>query len=283
MSAWPKAITLRAFPAGMPVAERLALARACGYDGVEVNLERTEELTSEASEHELRALRTLVESHGLVVSSVYSREQWLSPITSRDPDVRDRGVALLLRLIRAAEILETDAVLVVPGAVDNGLFAAEPEIVRYDVAYESAQAALGRVEGAARDAGVSLAVENVWNKFLLSPLELRRFIDEIGSPAVRVYFDVGNVFPSGFPEQWIEILGSRICRVHFKDFRIRRPGEGDFVGLLEGDVDWPAVRAALCAVSYRSWITAEVLPAYKHHPERLVHEAAASMDAILRA
>jgi L-ribulose-5-phosphate 3-epimerase len=135
MSAWPKAITLRAFPAGMPVAERLALARACGYDGVEVNLERTEELTSEASEHELRALRTLVESHGLVVSSVYSREQWLSPITSRDPDVRDRGVALLMRLIRAAEILETDAVLVVPGAVDNGLFAAEPEIVRYDVAY----------------------------------------------------------------------------------------------------------------------------------------------------
>src|SRR5690606_34875711 len=127
-----------------------------------------------------------------------------------------------------------------------------------------------------------LLVENVWNKFLLSPLEMARFVDDLDSPLAGVYFDVGNILRTGFPEHWIEILGARIKRVHFKDFRLAVDTLGGFVGLLEGDVNWPAVVQALRRIGYDSWVTAEVLPAYHYHGEQLVHETSMKMDAILR-
>jgi hexulose-6-phosphate isomerase len=173
-------------------------------------------------------------------------------------------------------------VLVVPGAVDNSLFAAQPEIVSYDVAYARAQESLQRI---AREflerSRVSLALENTWNKFLLSPLEFRRFVDEIGSGHVGACMDVGNVLLTGFPEQWIRLLGPRIRHVHFKDFRMAVGNASGFVALLEGDVNWPAVREALRDIDYGAWVTAEVLPHYEYHGERLVYETSVSLDAIL--
>jgi L-ribulose-5-phosphate 3-epimerase len=124
-------------------------------------------------------------------------------------------------------------------------------------------------------------VENVWNKFLLSPLEMRRFIDEIDLPSVGVFFDVGNILLYGFPDQWIRILGKRIKRVHVKDFRTQVGTLHGFTGLLQGDVDWPAVIAALTDIGYDSYLTAEVLPAYRYHSDRLIHECGAAMDAIM--
>lgn len=277
-----KSITLRAFPPGMSTLERVELARRAGYAGVEVNLEPAEEYTLESDEGELASLRREIETRGLCVSAVYSREQWKYPITSQNPESRQRGRAIIEHLAWAATVLGTDAVLVVPGAVDNGLFVDPPDIVPYDVAYRNAQETLREIaKGLEGKYQVYLAIENVWGKFLLSPLELARFVDEVESPVAGVYFDVGNVLRTGFPEHWIPILGQRIKRVHFKDFRLSVGNLGGFVNLLEGDVNWPAVRDALRSIGYSSWITAEVLPAYRYHSERLVYETSESIEAIV--
>jgi hexulose-6-phosphate isomerase len=110
---------------------------------------------------------------------------------------------------------------------------------------------------------------------------MRRFIDEIDHPGVGVFFDVGNILLYGFPDQWIRILGARIKRVHVKDFRTEVGTLHGFTGLLQGDVDWPAVVAALKDIGYTSYLTAEVLPAYRYHSDRLIFECAAAMDALM--
>jgi hexulose-6-phosphate isomerase len=277
-----KSITLRAFPANVPLEECLILARAAGFEGVEANLEPSNAVTLDSTCEELRAFRARVESAGLIVSAVYSRQQWSFPITSQVTERRHRGQAIIESLARAAPALGTDVVLTLPGAVDNSLFAAEPEIVGYDIAYATAQEVIGDVaHRVASDVGVTLAVENTWNKFLLSPLEFARFIDEIGSPSVGAYFDVGNALRTGVPEDWIRILGHRIKRVHVKDFRNSVGNINGFVNLLEGDVDWPAVTRSLRKVGYDSWLTAEVLPSYRHHWNRLIEGTAAAMDSII--
>ncbi len=275
-----KSITLRAFSPGLTTLERVRLAKAAGYQGVEINLEPGCDYTLASSEAELAELAREVSALGMQISSAYSREQWRFPITSENPATRQQGQAVVEALVRAAAALRTDTVLIVPGAVDNGVFCNPPEIIPYDVAYRNAQQVLRSVAASvAERLGVCLAIENVWNKFLLSPLELARFVDEIGS-AAGVYFDVGNVLRIGYPEHWIRILGPRIRRVHLKDFRLGVDTLGGFVGLLEGDVNWPAVREALQAIGYDSWLTAEVLPAYRYHGERLIYETSASIDAI---
>jgi L-ribulose-5-phosphate 3-epimerase len=277
-----KSITLRAFPPQMAIEARLKLASEAGYQGVEVNLEPGEAVTLESDRDQLTAFREQIESAGLCVSAVYSRQQWLHPITSQVATTRDRGRAIVERLVWAAPLLGTDTVLTLPGTVDNSLFSAEPETVPYDWAYRSALEVLREVEcKLAGRLGVNLALENVWNKFLLSPLELARFVDELASPWVGVYFDVGNAMRTGIPEDWIRILGGRIMRVHFKDFRTAIDNADGFVNLLQGDVNWPAVMSALRSVGYQSWLTAEVLPPLHHHGERLIWETSASMDAIM--
>jgi hexulose-6-phosphate isomerase len=277
-----KSITLRAFPGQMPVPECLDLARAAGFDGVEVNLEPGAAVNLDSSPKELRRFRAEVDGRGLAISGVYSRQQWSSPITSVQKAVRDEGYRIIEQLAQAASILGTEFVLVVPGAVDNSLFAAAPEIVPYDVAYDNARQGLQHLlSSAAERFGIRLAIETVWNKFLLSPLEMASFVDELGHKRLGVYLDVGNVLRTGVPEDWIRILAQRIVCVHFKDFRLAVDNASGFVNLLEGDVNWPAVVGALRSINYDSWITAEVLPAYKYHPERLIYDTAASMDAIL--
>jgi hexulose-6-phosphate isomerase len=266
----------------MPIEQRLEVARAAGFEGVEVNLEPGEAVTLDSTVDDLASIRAKVESNGLVISAVYSRLQWSFPITSQVKDKRARGQAIIEQLVKAAPTLGTDVVLTLPGAVDNSLFAADPEIVAYDSAYSTAQEVLRAIaRGAAANAGVILAVENTWNKFLLSPLEFRRFIDEIDSPLVGVYFDVGNALRTGVPQDWIRILGNSIKRVHLKDFRTSVGNINGFVNLLEGDVEWPAVIDSLQGIGYDSWLTAEVLPSYRHHSHRLVEATSAAMDSII--
>ena len=283
MTTWQKSITMRAFPAGEPLNRSLATARKAGFDAVEVNLEPNQPCSLQSSDSEIIAFGAAIAAHGLKVSAVYSREQWQYPLTSADLSVSARGRSLIQRLASCADLFDAGAVLVVPGAVDNGLFAAKPEIIAYDVAYERARDAIAGLAAGLAEGGCRaiLCVENVWNKFLLSPLEMRRFIDEIGTPSVGVYFDVGNVLIHGFPDQWIRILGPRIKRVHFKDFRTAVGTVHGFTGLLQGDVDWPAVISALTEIGYASYLTAEVLPAYRHNGDRLIFECAAAMDAII--
>ncbi len=217
----------------------------------------------------------------MTVSTVYDREQWHYPMTSRDPLVRARCAGIITALAHAATVLGADGVLVMPGSVDNRALAPQPEIVPYDVAYSNALAVLREVASAAGERyGVALAAENCPSKFLVSPLEFARFLDEVGSPWVRACFDTGNALAYGFPEHWIPILGPRIDRVHLKDNRVTADGAVLPTPLLAGSVDWPQVRAALAGIEYDGWLTAEVFPHYGFHPERLIFDTSAAMDAI---
>ncbi len=235
------------------VAQRLAATRAAGFDAVELSFAAGAEdpLTMDLNEAEIDALRDLVASCGLEATSLMGgallRE---APLVSADPGLRAQGVANLRRGLRVAARLGADTILVHPGQL-------RPQ-ARYDAAFEWLVTALRELRPDLEAAGVGLAVENVWNKFLLSPLEMRDLIDAVGHPLVGAYFDVGNVVAFGYPEQWLRILGPRVRRVHVKDFR-GRPGQlGGFCQLMDGDVDWPAVVAALGAIGYDGHLTSEV-------------------------
>jgi L-ribulose-5-phosphate 3-epimerase len=261
-----KGIYVGCFPDDMSLDDRFALAAEAGFDGIELRAD--EELIG--SNEKQRALAELAQ-RTLPVCSLMAAGGRRPAVTAADPEERTRAIELLRQTIRAARALGADAVLVVPGAVT--------EAVTYAAAWERSQAAVRELAPTAEELGVSLCVENVWNKFLLSPLEMRRFLDEIGHPRVRAYFDVGNVLAWGYPEQWIDILGERIARVHVKDFKTQVGNITGFVQLLEGDVNWPAVMAALRRIGYDGYLTAEV-PPYRHLARKGILDLASSIDAI---
>ena len=254
-----------------------ALAKACGYDGVEVGLGEAGPVTYNATKAEIDALRRLGESYGLSFYSLVCDDCWAYSLTSNDPDKRRRGEEMILRQLELASWLGCDTILVLPGMLE-----CDDEVVPYDVAYDRALEALKRLAPYAEKYGVCIGVENVWNKMLLSPLEMRDFIDKIGSPWVGAYFDVGNVVVNGYPEHWIRILGSRIKKVHFKDY-VRSDGTlQGFVDIGEGDVDYPAVMAALAEAGYDDWVTAEV-SAPDGDVEALLKRNLTAMDNIFNA
>lgn len=135
--------------------------------------------------------------------------------------------------------------------------------------------------GKAKAADVTIGIENVWNRFLLSPLETRRFLDEIGSDYVGMYLDVGNAVYIGYPEQWIEILGHRIKKLHMSDYRFDQAGIGAFVDLFAGDVDFPTVAKAIAGIGYDDYITLEMLPNYKQFPEVSLYADKYAMNKII--
>jgi hexulose-6-phosphate isomerase len=199
--------------------------------------------------------------------------------TDDDPAVRAAGIKTVCRALDVAATLEVPGVLIIPGYV--GLpWDPKAKPVRYDLAYERTRQALCELSPAAESLGVSLLVENIWNKFLLSPLEMRTLIDTVGSGRVGALLDTGNLIAFGYPDQWIRILGPRIKEIHLKDYRESAGGIGGFVGLLEGDVNWPEVIAALNEIGYDGFLTAEVFP-YAHHGDAVLRHTSESMDRIL--
>jgi hexulose-6-phosphate isomerase len=278
-----KSIGICCFYGNWSIEEKFALAKEAGFKGFEIDLSEDGPVNLKSTPEELKSFRALAEKHGLELSGLMSFLYWGANAASADPAVRAKASALLERQIECAQQLGIDTILAVPGAVGVD-FIPGAETVRYDLAYERATEFIKAALPTAEKVGVTIAVENVWNKFLLSPLEMRAFVDQFGSKNVGVYFDVANTLAFGYPEHWIEILGSRIKRVHFKDYR-RNVGTVDgFCDLLSGDVDWPAVMAALRKTGYDGWIAAEMIPPvpfYKHCPEVLIHTTSRAMDAIL--
>ena len=157
----------------------------------------------------------------------------------------------------------------VPGAVKVA-FDPDSELVEYDVAYERALEALTELAPYAEQLKVAIGVENVWNKFLLSPMEMAEFIDKVGSDYVGSYFDVGNVLYIGYPEHWIKVLAGRIKKVHLKDYRVEAGGLHGFVDLLAGEVNWPAVMQQFEKIGYDGWVSAEMIPPYTYYPEAII-------------
>jgi hexulose-6-phosphate isomerase len=280
-----KGISYWSFPGGLdgskPVAEAFAEAKRAGFESVEVCLSAVGDVSMATTEQSARSVLRMAADEGIRISSVACGLFWGKSLTACDAASRAEALAIGRHLIRVASWLDAGAVLVIPGAVDVFFDPAAP-VVDVSVVWSRAVEAIGTLLPNAESNRVVLAVENVWNKFLTGPVELRTFIDEFSSPWVGSYLDIGNAMVNGYPEQWIRLLGKRIARVHFKDFR-RSVGTADgFVDLLSGDVDWPAVVAALGEVGYSGFVTAEMIPLYKHYPEVLIENTSRAMDAILR-
>ncbi|MBP8131649.1 MAG: TIM barrel protein [Candidatus Hydrogenedentes bacterium] len=261
-----------AFPAGMPPEKAMSLAAEAGLEAFEICLGEDGPTPIAIAEDELVALRRHADKLNLRLGSIATGLGWTYPLTSPDPAIRERGKATVERMLRAAYAVGADAVLVVPGVVDGQ--------TAYDEALERALDAIQDLAPLAEQLQVCIAVENVWNKFLLSPVEMRDFIDQFESPCVGAYVDVGNMLVYGYPEQWLRILGRRVCKVHMKDFRLPVADINGFVMLLEGDVNWPAVMAALRAIGYDGPLTAEYGP-YEHGVEATLRHINIALEAIL--
>ena len=241
-----KAIHLEMISGNQSIVDKFKLAKETGFDGLEVNS------PSELSIDEIFKAR---DATGLEIASVMNSVHWGSPLSDPNPEVRARGVEGLKTALRDAKKLGCSSVLLVPAVVKKD--------VSYADAYTRSQAEIRKVVPLAEELGVTIAIENVWNQFLLSPLEAVRYVDEFKSPRVGWHFDVGNMVNYGWPEQWIRILGKRIAKVHVKEFsRSKRDQEGLWKGfgveLLAGDCDWPAVMKALDDTGYQGWLIAEI-------------------------
>ncbi len=268
-----KSISFWSFPTGMDVTDILKTASDLGYDAVELTLEAEGDITAETTDEKLGEIKQTADDLGLQLPTFATGLHWAHPMIAANGTEGTEGIEITKTCLRFAGILGARTVLTVPCTVS-------PEL-HYDDAYNTGLKVYRGLGPVAAEYGVNVGVENVWNKFLLSPLEFARFIDEVGHPNVVAYFDVGNVLLTGYPDQWIKILGSRIKAIHFKDFRTEVATLGGFVDLLEGDVPWDEVMAALNAIGYDGAVTAEMMPPYTYHPEYLLETTSKAMDAIL--
>ncbi|MDD2707072.1 MAG: sugar phosphate isomerase/epimerase [Verrucomicrobiae bacterium] len=279
-----KSISIWSFYGNWSLEQKMKLARDAGFEGFEIDLSEDGPVNLKSKKSDVEGVRKLAGKVGIQLSGLATGLYWGANAASADAAVRAKAAGILKRQIECANWLGLDAILVVPGAVGVD-FIPGGEVVPYDLAYERAADFIKKAIPTAEKMGVTLGVENVWNKFLLTPLEMKAFIDGFKSQQVKSYFDVGNVLATGYPEHWISVLGRRIARVHLKDYR-RAVGSVDgFVDLLSGDVNWAAVMAALKKVGYQGWVTAEMIPPvpfYKHCPEVLIHNTSKAMDAILK-
>ncbi len=278
-----KSINSWSLPATLALPDKLRLAREAGFEGFEIDLSDDGPLTLSSSRKEIEAVRKLAEQSGVQLSGLATGLYWNANPASNNPVIRARAEAILNKQVEIAQILGLDAILVVPAAVGAD-FVPNCEIVPYDTAWQRATDFIRAALPAGAKCGVRICIENVWNKFLLSPLEMRQFIAQFDSEWVGVYFDVGNALAFGYPEHWVNILGRQIGRVHLKDYR-RAVGSVDgFVEILSGDVNWVAVMSGLRTIGYDGWLTAEMIPPvpfYKFAPETLLFNTSRAMDAIL--
>ena len=250
-----------------PITEAMQEAKDLGFDAIELAIASEGVLTHKATQVQCEDILTIGQKIGIGISSVASGENWVCSPTSNIKEVRNKSIDFTRKAIQITKWLGTDAYLYIPGSVDV-FFLPDAEVISYDVCLQRACEAIRQILPIAEETGAAICIENVWNKFLLSPLEMRDFIDSFNSEMVGVYFDVGNVLLTGYPEQWIRILGKRIKRVHVKDFKRSEGTVKGFVDLLEGDVDFQTVKKALFDIGYDGYVTAELLPFEPGRPEK---------------
>jgi len=236
---------------GSTIEDKFRILKDTGFQGVEMDSPTSLKMDDIAA---------AMEKTGIVVHGLVDSEHWKTPLNVPDEAAQDHAVAALETCLRDAGRLRCTSILLVPGIVRDNL--------PYDECWRLTQKNIRRVLPLAKELNVRIAIENVWNNFIMSPMEAARFVDEFNSPSVAWHFDIGNVINYGWPSQWVDILGKRIAKLHIKDFsRQKRDKQGLWEGfkveLGEGDAGWPAVMKALDAVGYSTaadgnWATAEV-------------------------
>ena len=273
-----KAIGDNMIPKAWGFERGLQLVKQAGFDGIELWLGDVPWFQPSTADGDVRELRRKIADAGLVVSNVSTGLHWASPLSARDPTVRARAMRIVERQIETAVLLGSDAILVVAGLVT--------EEVPYNEVYQRCVDALGALGETAARAGVRIGCENcnAEHRFLMSPREFSQFLNDVKRPAVGIHLDVGNIHDTGFAEQWIEILGTRITRIHVKDVMRHRGRCGDqsvYTNLFLGDNNWPAIRAALTKVGYDGWLVAEMEARYRYAPDQQFHDTAQALDRLI--
>lgn len=260
------------------IADSFQLAKKAGFQSMELNFAEQGEICIKSTKSDMVKIKQLAKKARLDISSMSSGLFWRYSFTSDKKKEREQAKKNAIKMLELASFLETKTILVVPGHVWS--FAPEAGIIPYDIAYDRSLKEMSDLAPIAEKYQVNIGIEHVWNKFLLSPLEMRDFIDKIGSKYLGAYFDVGNVLLYGFPEQWIRILGNRIKAVHFKDFITEVATIQGFCPLLYGDVNWSEVMKAFRDVKYNGYVTAELFPP-KQFPDQMIFDTAAAMKRIV--
>lgn len=270
-----KSIGDNMIPNGWSFEKGLDLIKKSGFDGVELWLGEKPWFKMDTTDAAVRDLHRKVRDAGLAVSNVSNSLDWDENLSARDPRVRAASMRHIERQMEAAQLFGTDAILVVAGVVT--------EQVPYNDVYRRCVEGLQELGEKAARAKVKIGCENCCSeqRFLLSPREFRQFLDDVNRPYVGIHLDVGNIHDTGFPEQWIEIHGPRITRIHLKDVMRKRGrcgGQSVYTNLFLGDNNWPAIRAALDKAGYNGWLIAEMEARYRFAPDQQFYDTAAAMD-----
>ena len=277
-----KSISVWSFYGEWSLKEKMVLAKDAGFEGIELDVSGDGPINLDSDEAAIDEVGRMAADTGLTLSGLATGMYWEFNPASENAETRSNANRVIETQIRAASRLGIDAILVVPGSVGAD-FIPGCEEIPYNLVWARATEFVQGALPLAKESGVSICIENVWNKFMLSPMELARFIDQFDDERVGSYFDVGNVLATGYPEHWIHLLAKRIQRVHLKDYR-RAVGTVDgFVDLLSGDVNWPAVMQALNGIGYDGWVAAEMIPPvpfYKYAPETLIENTSLAMDRL---
>jgi L-ribulose-5-phosphate 3-epimerase len=266
------------FPRGMNFEGGLKLLKRAGYDGIELWLGDRPWFQMKTNDTELRQLLTKIQDTGLEVSNIANSLDWDENISARDPAKREAAFRHIERQIEAAQIFKTSAILVVAGVVTSD--------TPYNEVYTRCVEALRRLGEVAGKAKVKIGVENCNSeqRFLLSPREFHTFLNDVNSPWIGIHLDVGNIHDTGFAEQWIEIHGPRITRIHVKDVmkhRGRCGQESVYTNLFLGDNNWRAIRDAMTKVGYDGWLIAEMESRYHYAPDQQIFDTSAGMSRFI--
>lgn len=275
-----KGISCFSFPQSLSLEECMKISKKAGFDGIEPLIKEEDEVNVNSTKVDIQRIKHMAKNIGIELTSLATDLLWSYPLTSSDVAVRQKGEDVLARMLEIASYLEVGTVLVIPGVVGTFSKGSTNEAIPYDLAYKRALESLRKCFSFAEKYKVTIAIENVWNKFLLSPLEMRGFVDKINSAYIGVYFDIGNVLLTGYPEHWINILSQRIKMVHIKDFRTNIGNINGFVDILEGDVNWRNVMKALRKINYDGYLVAEIIP-YRYSVTASAYNASKSIDFIL--
>ena len=236
-----KGLVFDMLPEKLSYGDRFKMARNVGFEVVQVPTE------SDAGKAE--EIKKAADAAGIHIDSIMNMDHWKYPLSSSDHEAVEKSLAGMRTSLHNAKLWGADTVLLVPAVVDAK--------TSYHDAWQRSQKEIRRLIPLAEELKVIIAIEEVWNKFLLSPLEMAKYIDEFQSPWIKAWFDVGNVVLYGYPQDWIHTLGKRIVKVHLKDFKRKEDGYA-WVNLGDGDVDWSAVRQAFADIGYSGSVITEL-------------------------